>query len=193
MAATASALVKRSPGLRFTVAVLLLHILGGVAAGSVIGFTLGELGELGRRYGLDLRAPAALVLLSAGIWDFARGPMASIQPPRGVPAAWRRWPPLTFQFVYGLGLGAGIFTPYTAAAMYGLVAVTFAIGDPFVGAVVFGTYGLLRAVVSMIAAIVALRVDLFRVTAVLQQLRPSWRRVLGVVLVALFFVVAKSG
>jgi hypothetical protein len=81
-------------------------------------------------------------------------------------------------------LGAGIFTPYTATATYALIGVTLLIGQPWLGITVMGTYGGLRALVSVLAGVWSLGSDLGTVTTRLQRTKADWRPYLGAVALA---------
>lgn len=182
MAATAVSVVQRSNKPAERVSLLGLHVLAGGIGGGLVG---GAIGFAGQRFVDQGTWPiVAGGVALAGLWDVARGRMRWIQPPHGVPPEWLAWQPRSFLAAYGLVLGAGIFTPYTAAATYALVGLMLLIGQPWLGVAVMGTYGALRAFVSVLAAITSLGSDLGTVTTRLQRTKERWRPYLGAIALA---------
>jgi hypothetical protein len=89
---------------------------------------------------------------------------------------------------YGAVLGAGIFTPYAAATMYAVVALSVALADPWSAAAVFATYGGLRAASSITATVFALAIGINPVAQKLQRAKLAWRPILGALAIAASFL-----
>jgi hypothetical protein len=176
MAETACFAVKQRSRSWHRYGLLVVHVFAGATGGLVIGLVLGALGAL---LSPSARLLLALVAIVAAAWDLRRGRMAKLQPPHGVPEAWRAWSPIAYFSAYGFILGGGLFTPYTASAMYALTGLVLAHGDPQLGALAFGSYGAVRALISMVAGVAGLTFGITRVTSVLQELRSTWRLVLA--------------
>jgi hypothetical protein len=140
---------------RWAVAVV-LHALGAVASAGTLGAVLGAAGMLlGAPWG-----PAGPLLLAAVATLYGAAELLGIRVP--VPAArrqvpeWWRWtlPPPWAALIYGLGLGIGFLTHLRHGTLVAVALAAATSGDPLVSAVVFGSFGLARAVplVAMVGA-----------------------------------------
>ncbi|MET0799782.1 MAG: MauE/DoxX family redox-associated membrane protein [Actinomycetota bacterium] len=140
---------------------LALHSIGATATAAAFGAALGLVGGLleapwGRAGALALAAVAAVY----AIGELPRVTATVPQLRRQVPDWWRTffgWP--VAATLYGAGLGVGFLT-YLAHGT--LVAVSFAAlasGDPLVGAIVVGPFGLARGLSAVTAARVRTQPD----------------------------------
>lgn len=179
MAATACSLVQRSSHRYQRLSIPLVHIAAGAFGGGFMGLALGALGAAARALEIPLTATLVAVAIVAATYDLLGAPMRRIQPPHGVPGRWRAWHPLAAMGVYGLVLGAGLFTPFTAAAMYALAALVMLIADPLAGGLLFAAYGAMRAVVSMSVAGITMSGQMGDLVVTLQQTKHRWRPVLA--------------
>jgi cytochrome c biogenesis protein CcdA len=119
--------------------------------GAVIGgvITFGGLAELGRLIGdgtTGLREGlGAALALAAAMADW-RGVKIAPQIRRQVPERWRWSTPLAFACgLYGILLGLAFTTFVLAFAVWALAGISFAAGDPLLGAIVGVAFGLGRA------------------------------------------------
>jgi len=80
---------------------------------------------------------------------------------------------------FGLLLGAGLVTPFTAAATYAFVALVLLSADPLLGAVLFAAYGGTRALASMCVAGITMARAANDLSYVLQRTKDRWRPALG--------------
>jgi hypothetical protein len=127
-------------------AAVILHALGATASAVAFGAALGALGAgVGAPFG---RAGAtAIVVLGLA---YAAGELPRVRLPvpqwrRQVPDWWRTffgWP--VSSFLYGLGLGIGFATFLAHGTLVVVAAAALAGGDPLVGAVIVGPFGLAR-------------------------------------------------
>jgi hypothetical protein len=118
----------------------------GALVGGVI--TFGGLGLLGRWLGAGgtgAAAVAAVVAVAAAIGE-ARGVRIVPQVRRQVPESWRRVLPVPLAAgLYGVLLGLGFTTFILTFAVWALAAVSVALGDPQLGAVLGLAFGAGRA------------------------------------------------
>jgi hypothetical protein len=157
-------------------------VLGSTAGGLALGTTIGWLGVLARGAfawwtpTACLAALGVVTLLSAA-FDVRLSPVAMPTVRRQVDEGWlqryRGW-------VYGLGfgfqLGLGVVTVVVTSAVYATFAAAFLSGSTLRGAVIGGTFGLLRAATSFSVAGVRRPEQLVRVDARLRRLDGSSRR-----------------
>src|SRR5512134_3774623 len=135
-------------------AALALHVVGATVTAGVAGAAFGLLGAvLGAPWGRAGALALAAVALVYAIGELPQVAATVPQLRRQVPDWWRTffaWP--IAATLYGGGLGIGFFT-YLAHGT--LVAVSFAAlasGDPLVGAVVVGSFGVARGLSAATAA-----------------------------------------
>ena len=119
-------------------------------AGALVGgvITFGGLGLLGQWLGAGgtgAAAVAAVVAVAAAIGE-ARGVRIVPQVRRQVPESWRRVLPVPLAAgLYGVLLGLGFTTFILTFAVWALAAVSVALGDPALGAVLGLAFGAGRA------------------------------------------------
>lgn len=151
MTATVYALVKvRSPG----VAILGLgtYLVAGGAGGALTGIALADIGAALSGLRASIVVVIILVVAAVGYADtLGRRPLR-LYILSGVPREWLAWPVLAHLAAYGFVLGAGLLTP-SAALIYILAGGVALIGDPQLGALVFATYGGLRATTTVLAGL----------------------------------------
>jgi hypothetical protein len=119
-------------------------------AGALVGgvITFGGLGLLGQALGAGgtgAAAVAAVIAVAAAIGE-ARGVRIVPQVRRQVPESWRRVLPVPLAAgLYGVLLGLGFTTFILTFAVWALAAVSVALGDPQLGAVLGLAFGIGRA------------------------------------------------
>jgi hypothetical protein len=129
-------------------------------AGALVGgvITFGGLGLLGQWLGAGgtgAAAVAAAVAVAAAIGE-ARGVRIFPQVRRQVPESWRRVMPVPLAAgLYGVLLGLGFTTFILTFAVWALAAVSVALGDPQLGAVLGLAFGAGRALPVILLAPVA--------------------------------------
>lgn len=184
---TATVRVAVQQRLNWSGAVLVLGAFaaaGGVG-GALVGVLLSLLGSMLLRLSSEgVVAVAIGVVAVASLVDLTGLDTSWPHPRRGVPPAWLAWKPALHLPAYGWILGMGLFTPYTAAAMYALAALVIAAGDLLVGATVMGAYGVVRSVAAIAAGAVAARRDLPSLLIWLPTMRTRLRPVLGLTALA---------
>jgi hypothetical protein len=132
---------------------LALHVLGATLAAGVFGAILGGIGMLlGAPWG---RAGAVAVAVAAFVYTLHELTRVTVTVPqlrRQVPEWWRTFfsPPLT-ALLYGVGLGVGFLTYLGHGTLVVVAAAAIAIGDPWWGAVLVGTFGLARGASAILA------------------------------------------
>jgi hypothetical protein len=162
--------------------------IGAIGAGAVFGAVLGALGSLvldRPRAGLVL----AIVALTVAV------DVVGLRPPSGRRQVNEDWLGRYRGWVYGIGfggqLGVGVATVVTTAATYAAVALAFASGSAALGALIGGTYGLVRAASLLPGSGVTDTAALMRLHQRFLALRGPVRRItVAVELVALAAVVA---
>jgi hypothetical protein len=128
--------------LRTTVPACATFALGALAGGVV---TFGGLAILGSALGAGSRPAAAVIALAAAIGE-ARGARIVPQVRRQVPESWRRTLPVPLAAgLYGVLLGLGFTTFILSFAVWALAALSVALGDPALGALVGLGFGAGRA------------------------------------------------
>jgi hypothetical protein len=162
--------------------------IGAIGAGAAGGALLGALGAL-----LIDRPRAGLVLAIVAL--AAAADLLGVRLPSGRRQVNEDWLGRYRGWVYGIGfggqLGVGVATIVTTAATYATVALTFAGGSAALGALVGGTYGLVRAAALLPGRRVADAPALMRLHQRLVALRaPAQRVAVAVELAAVAVVVA---
>lgn len=139
--------------LRWAVA-LALHVVGATATAALFGAGLGVLGVfLEAPWG---RAGMAALAAVAVVYTFGELPRVTAAVPqlrRQVPDWWRgffSWP--IAAALYGAGLGIGFFTFLSHGTLVVVSFAALASGDPLLGAVVVGAFGLTRGLSAARAA-----------------------------------------
>jgi hypothetical protein len=131
--------------LRTTLVACATFTLGALAGGVI---TFGGLGLLGQGLGAGgtgAAAVAAVIAVAAAIGE-ARGLRIVPQVRRQVPESWRRVMPVPLAAgLYGVLLGLGFTTFILTLAVWALAAVSLALGDPQLGAVLGLAFGAGRA------------------------------------------------
>jgi hypothetical protein len=118
----------------------IVHIVGGVAAGGLLGFALAVLGAVLGVHGLGSLPVGAMLAVLAGLADVSGivGP-----PSRGVsvPQSWvKRWGPIRSCAVYGSVLGVGLTTVVPYWSFYWLLAWAFLSAEPGYGFALMAAY-----------------------------------------------------
>jgi hypothetical protein len=140
---------------------VVLHALGATVTAVLFGAALGAVGSrLGAPWG---RAGAIVVAGLALVYALGELPRASVAVPqlrRQVPDWWRTYFGTSVAaFLYGAGLGVGFLTFLTHGTLVVVAAAALAIGDPLVGAVVVGVFGLARGAAVVISRSIASEED----------------------------------
>ena len=187
-------------GRRRWAAALVLHVIGATATAALFGAALGAVGSL-------LEAPwgrAGAIALGAVAGLYAVGELPRVianvpQLRRQVPDWWREFFPWPIAAtLYGAGLGIGFFTYLTHGTLVVVSFAALASGDPLVGAVVVGPFGLARGLTAARAATVRTQDDSVRLVDRLAG-SPEGRRAaangaaLTVVAVLAIAVAARAG
>lgn len=133
--------------------------LAGLAAGAVLG-TWGSLLPLGSRLAAG-SVLAVLAIAVSGLEILGR----RIQPPQfdcETPQRWVHKGPLRWATQNGLALGFGATSRIGFWLWYSIPLGAFLVGDPRLGAVVYGTYGLVRGLgaVFILLVMLGLRLDI---------------------------------
>src|ERR687894_818908 len=128
--------------MRTTLVACATFAAGAVAGG---GVTFGGLARLRQALGAGSLAVAAAIALAAAAGE-ARGARIVPQGRRQVPESWRRVLPVPLAAgLYGVLLGLGFTTFILTFAVWALAAVSVALGDPALGAVLGLAFGAGRA------------------------------------------------
>jgi len=131
--------------LRTTLVACATFTVGALVGGVVTFGGLGLLGEWLGAGGTGAAAVAAVIAVAAAISE-ARGVRIVPQVRRQVPESWRRVLPLPLAAgLYGVLLGLGFTTFILTFAVWALAAVSVALGDPALGAVLGLAFGAGRA------------------------------------------------
>jgi hypothetical protein len=149
-----------------------LHTIGGVAAGGLLGFVLGALGSivLGARDPGSLLLGACMLALLAGLADVS----GLGHPPSrraSVPQSWvNRWGPVRSAAVYGSVLGVGLTTVVPYWAFYWLLAWAFLNAEPGYGFALLAAYaGGRTAIVAAFSPVAARTNDSLEVITWIQE------------------------
>jgi hypothetical protein len=131
--------------LRTTLIACMTFAVGALAGGVITFGGLGLLGQWLGAGGTGAAAVAAVVAVAAAIGE-ARGVRIVPQVRRQVPESWRRVLPVPLAAgLYGVLLGLGFTTFILTFAVWALAAVSVALGDPQLGAVLGLAFGAGRA------------------------------------------------
>jgi len=131
--------------LRTTLVACLTFTLGALAGGVLTFGGLAALGEALGAGGTGAAAVAAAIAVVAAVGE-ARGLRIVPQVRRQVPESWRRVLPVPLAAgLYGVLLGLGFTTFILTFAVWALAAVSVALGDPALGAVLGLAFGAGRA------------------------------------------------
>jgi hypothetical protein len=131
--------------LRTTLLACATFAVGALAGGVATFAGLARLGQALGAGGAGAAAVAAVVAVAAAVGE-ARGVRIVPQVRRQVPESWRRVLPVPLAAgLYGVLLGLGFTTFILTFAVWALAAVSVALGDPALGAVVGLAFGAGRA------------------------------------------------
>jgi len=131
--------------LRTTLVACATFTLGALAGGVATFGGLALLGEALGAGGATATAVAAVVAVAAAVGE-ARGVRIAPQVRRQVPESWRRVLPVPLAAgLYGVLLGLGFTTFILTFAVWALAAVSVALGDPVLGALIGLAFGAGRA------------------------------------------------
>ncbi len=134
-------------GRRTTVAACVTFLPGAIAGGVLTFGSLAGLGEL--LHGAGGRGPyvvAAAIALLAAVLEI-RGTRIVPQIRRQLPEHWRRGMPMPVAaMLYGVLLGIGFTTFVLSFGVWALAGVSLALGDPALGLLVGGAFGIGRAI-----------------------------------------------
>ncbi len=131
--------------LRTTLVACLTFTLGALAGGVLTFGGLAKLGEALGSGGTAAAVVAAVIAVAAAVGE-ARGARIVPQVRRQVPESWRRVLPVPLAAgLYGVLLGLGFTTFILTFAVWALAAVSVALGDPALGAVLGLAFGAGRA------------------------------------------------
>ena len=161
-------------------AALTLHVAGATATAAIFGAALGFAGSLleapwGRAGATALGAVAALY----AVGELPRVTATVPQLRRQVPDWWREFFPWPIAAVlYGAGLGVGFFTYLTHGTLVAVSFAALASGDPMIGALIVGPFGLVRGLSAARAARVRTQQDSRRLVDRLVAV-PEHRRTLA--------------
>lgn len=135
-----------------------LYTIACVGTAALLGVTLSVLGHLVG--GIFHNASIYAAFPQIGTWiigllaiAYAVSDVGLLRMPRpilskAVPITWwRRWGPYGSALVYGASLGIGVMTRVPFGAFYVLCAWCFLMGNVAYGALLMGTYGIMRALV----------------------------------------------
>ena len=160
-------------GRRTTTAACVAFLPGAIAGGLLTFGSLAALGELLHGAGgrASYLAAAAIALLAALLE--ARGTRIVPQIRRQLPEHWRRAMPMPVAAIlYGVLLGIGFTTFVLSFGVWALAGVSLAVGDPILGLLLGGCFGLGRAIPIVALAPVAGRPTGIRATELMCE-RPG--------------------
>ena len=132
-------------------------VAGSTLAGAALGALAGELGRL-TWPGTSASGTAQVAVVAAAlalglVFDLAPGGLRLPTVRRQVNEAWlgeyRGW---VYGLGFGLQLGVGVSTIVTTSAVYVALIAAWVVADPVLGAVVAGTFGLIRGATLLAAA-----------------------------------------
>src|SRR5918996_337417 len=125
-----------------------LHPLGATASASVMGAALGLAGVLlGAPWGAASATLVVVVVVAYAAREAFGIPVPIPDARRQVPQWWREtFSPETAAALYGLGLGLGFATHLRHGTLVAVAGAVVAGGDPAVGAVAIGAFGLARSI-----------------------------------------------
>jgi hypothetical protein len=127
--------------------VLALHALGATASAAALGAALGGAGALlGSPWGAAGATVVAMVAVAYAAREAFGVPIPIPDFRRQVPQWWREtFSSETTALLYGLGLGLGFATHLRHGTLVAVAGAVVAGGDPAVGAVAMGAFGLARS------------------------------------------------
>lgn len=156
MLGTLSPLGERSRGNSWRVTSA-SYVLGNVLAGTAVGAFAAVVGSMFTMAGLSLPAPAAIsglaILTLAGVvWDTGAIRYRLPSTRRQVNDTWtNEYKGWAYGFAFGLQLGAGVLTIVKSTAVYLLLVAALLCGNVALGAVIGGTFGLVRGLSLLLA------------------------------------------
>jgi hypothetical protein len=163
-------------GRRTTTAALAAFVPGALAGGVATFAALAALGGLVHGAGGRLAYGIAAVIALLAALAEARGLPIVPQVRRQLPEHWRRVMPMPLAaFLYGILLGLGFTTFVLSFGVWALAGISFAVGDPAVGAAIGLAFGAGRAIPVLLLAPICRRPSGIRATE-LMTMRPSLYR-----------------
>jgi hypothetical protein len=171
----------------------LVYLLASTLAAALFGAVLAL---LGRPLAAGTDWPGLALVLGGAALAFGLADLGVLALPRPqrheqVLAGWRaRFAPEATAGLYGAMLGVGVLTRIAYASLYVLLTWTLLAGTILGGAIIFGVYGLMRAVPAVLLS-PFLRHDemAYQLTLRLMPWQRPLRRLTGVVLVGMALVV----
>lgn len=131
---------------------LTAHAAGAAIGGIASGVTFALLGQIVLKPAaaeirtLLLIVAFTVVGLGYGIADILEFRLPRLQRRKQVPIVWqRRYSVTSFSFLYGASLGSGVMTYIRVSTVYLLIIWVFFTRSVIAGAVIFGVFGLSRA------------------------------------------------
>lgn len=166
------------------------YAIGSISASMSIGGLLGLIGNflglpaLWSRVAL-VAGTAVLSLMELGL---VRRPIPRIRRQTG--KLWRdRYGPVRSAFFWGADLGFGVTTQVTFASFWALLASCIVVANPGWGALLFGGYGLGRALLVASGPILAHQFPAGLLPPLLLERNRSWHRLHGGILAAMAIAV----
>jgi hypothetical protein len=166
-------------------------VLSGTLAGAATGALLGLLGS---SIGVDERAALAtllaLVALAAGVRELRGGRACVIQRDAETPQRWLHRGPVVWAVLNGAALGSAFGTRLGFGLWYAVPLGALVLGDPAVGAALYGLYGAARTGAVLGIVMLDRSWGPERVADTLFALRTSMERLSGSALLGLGAVIA---
>lgn len=128
-----------------------LHVVGGATGGAALGLVLAPLALI--RWPSFVSSIVGVMLVLAALGDL--GVTRTIYPSthRQVPERWRKMlPPDVVFFLYGVGLGAALFTRIRSVALFAGSAFAVVSGEPLAVIAVSAAFGLARSMTVVVPA-----------------------------------------
>lgn len=131
-----------------------LHTLFATLAASVLGLVLGAVGAVsGAPWGRTGSAVVLIVAVVYSLLELAGLPVPLFDRRKQVPEWWRTfYPRYVAASLYGAGLGIGYLTFLSHGTFVVVSALAVAAGDPLLGALVVGPFGLARGLSVLVSA-----------------------------------------
>lgn len=125
----------------------LIHLMGSVGGGAIVGLVIGALGSLVHVSGSFVSVLVASIALAYSLRSLGYLPVPTPQFRRQVPASWRvDMTPNAMALAYGAALGSGVLTHVWANVAYPVMVWIGISGGPILGAVVWAGFGFGRAI-----------------------------------------------
>jgi hypothetical protein len=144
-------LVQVANGRRVQAVRVALYGFAMVVAAASVGGALGWLGSHLYFAPVVELAVAALATVY-GLHELSIVQVPVPQSPWRVPRRWLLWGPWISSLLFGLFLGAGVFTAIPFAGFYAMLGTWLVVGKPIYGLVIGSLYGLARSTPVLVAA-----------------------------------------